>query len=298
MESDRDENNQFSHDKLNTINIELSFGDKFTKEKELILNIKQPILTFSREGEVNLSAIITYLKNEGYPIDKSMIWYYSPTAKLNVYCGTDPIPPSISIPIFEIKDRKLVLLCYGVVSHEIGPVLQAQNSVAAKKMHEEEPTTLVPKISRRTTERKIGYIIDKVMKWRKLYSGVIDGKGDLKKMTLEDAARKVGIAKKSLDDYLLQLRSAKKFGFNFQEHKDDRVGILRAYVKKYKTVQQYITKIEEGENIPENVLKLLQEPGTSACKDISCCQPSFAKPGKRQKAEENSPLMYLSLSPL
>jgi len=52
--------------------------------------------------------------------------------------------------------------------------------------------------------------------------------------SLEDAASKVGVSKKSLDDYLLQLRFGKKFEFDFQKHKDDKVGVLRSYVKTEK----------------------------------------------------------------
>lgn len=97
-------------------------------------------------------------------------------------------------------------------------------------------------MARRTKERKIGYIIEKVARWRKLYHGDPDvGKGQ--KMTLEDAAKHVKISKKSLDDYLLQLRFGKKFGFNFQEHKNDKVGILRGYVKKYKILMPEFRKV-------------------------------------------------------
>jgi len=67
--------------------------------------------------------------------------------------------------------------------------------------------------------------------WRKLYNGVPDGKGNLVRYSLEEAAHKVGISKKSLDDYLLQLRLGRKHGFNFNEHKDDKVGILRSFVR-------------------------------------------------------------------
>lgn len=56
--------------------------------------------------------------------------------------------------------------------------------------------------------------------------------------SLEDAANKVGVSKKSLDDYLLQLRFGKKFGFDFQTHKDDKVGVLRSFVKSEKTKQK------------------------------------------------------------
>lgn len=45
----------------------------------------------------------------------------------------------------------------------------------------------------------------------------------------------MGVSKKSLDDYLLQLRFGKKYGFDFQAHKDDKVGVLRTFVKKEKS---------------------------------------------------------------
>lgn len=52
--------------------------------------------------------------------------------------------------------------------------------------------------------------------------------------SLEDAAQKVGVSKKSLDDYLLQLRFGRKYGFDFQQHRDDKVGVLRTFVKDKK----------------------------------------------------------------
>ena len=101
------------------------------------------------------------------------------------------------------------------------------------------------------------------------------------KVTLEEAANKIGSSKKSLDDYLLQLRFGRKFGFNFQEHKDDKVGVLRAYVKKFKSLHQYAKKIENGEPIPSDVIQKLQEPGTPACKHNRCCAPDFSIPYKQ-----------------
>ena len=47
-------------------------------------------------------------------------------------------------------------------------------------------------------------------------------------------AKEVGISKKSLDDYLIQLRIGKMLGFNFNEHQNDKVGILRSYVRKHR----------------------------------------------------------------
>ena len=48
----------------------------------------------------------------------------------------------------------------------------------------------------------------------------------------------VGISKKSLDDYLLQLRLGRKYGFNFNQNKTKKVGILRAFVKRHRAMNQ------------------------------------------------------------
>ena len=51
---------------------------------------------------------------------------------------------------------------------------------------------------------------------------------------MQDSANKVQVSKKSLDDYLLQLRFGRKFGFDFVKHKDSKVGVLRSFVKNKK----------------------------------------------------------------
>ena len=56
-------------------------------------------------------------------------------------------------------------------------------------------------------------------------------------MSLEEAADRVGVSKKSLDDYLSQLRQGRALGFDFNEHKDQKVGFLRQYVKDKQSKQ-------------------------------------------------------------
>lgn len=51
-------------------------------------------------------------------------------------------------------------------------------------------------------------------------------------MSLERAADKVGVSKKSLDDYLAQLRAGRQFGYDFNANKDKKVGYLRRFVKE------------------------------------------------------------------
>ena len=102
-------------------------------------------------------------------------------------------------------------------------------------------------------ERTISDIIEKVSIWRKLYNGVMvpgindsEGQPTIQRFCLEDAASKVGISKKSLDDYLLQLRFGKKFGFEFEKNKDEKIGKLRLFVKQEK---DKIKQINGGQKI-------------------------------------------------
>ena len=83
-------------------------------------------------------------------------------------------------------------------------------------------------------ERKIGYIIEKVYAWRKLYNGYRDDDNNFIKYSLDDAAEKINVSKKSLDDYLLQIRLGRKTGFNFDDNKNEKIGVLRAYVEEQK----------------------------------------------------------------
>ena len=41
----------------------------------------------------------------------------------------------------------------------------------------------------------------------------------------------IGISKKSLDDYYYQLRLGEKHGFDFGGNMDEKVGILRTFIK-------------------------------------------------------------------
>ena len=91
-------------------------------------------------------------------------------------------------------------------------------------------------------ERKIGYIIEKVYAWRKLYNGFKDEIDNYNRYSLDKAAELVGVSKKSLDDYLLQIRLGRKYGFNFNENKYKKIGVLRESVKTAKETEPGIIK--------------------------------------------------------
>jgi hypothetical protein len=66
------------------------------------------------------------------------------------------------------------------------------------------------------------------------------------KMSLEEAAQKVNISKKSLDDYLFQIRFGNKYHFNFNEHYNDKVGVLRDFVRSKKKADKQSMKNRGG----------------------------------------------------
>jgi len=76
------------------------------------------------------------------------------------------------------------------------------------------------------------------------------------KYSLDEAAKKVGISKKSLDDYLFQIRFGNRFGFNFNEHYNEKVGILRDFVRQQKKAtnkgEVKKRKRNNGNKKPEN----------------------------------------------
>ncbi len=87
---------------------------------------------------------------------------------------------------------------------------------------------------KRTKERQIRFVVERVSLWRKLYNGVELGNGETVRYSLEDSAKLVGISKKSLDDYLLQLRFGRMYGFDFLRHQCDNIGVLRKFVREHK----------------------------------------------------------------
>ena len=65
--------------------------------------------------------------------------------------------------------------------------------------------------NKRIKERTISDVVQKVALWRKLYYGFYDKDGKLIQLPLDKAAQKIGISKKTLDDYLFQIRYFKFF---------------------------------------------------------------------------------------
>ncbi len=84
-----------------------------------------------------------------------------------------------------------------------------------------------------------------------MYAGFTNKQGVYIKKSLEDAAKDIKISKKSLDDYLMQLRQAKKFGFDFDSHIHEKIGVVRTFVKKKREEEK---RGSAASNIASNLL--------------------------------------------
>ena len=173
----------------------------------------------TESGDIKLKTVISQLKHIGYMLFGASFSYYSNELSAYIFCAVDPVPPTVSIPRNDLVDNKLVLRA------KIEQTLIIESSPKISKQH-------ISKYNRtRAKERRIGQVIEQVGVWRKYYNGYADYQGKTIKLSLDEAAAKVGVPKKSLDDYYLQLRIGKLYGFDFNKHKDDTFGVLRAYIK-------------------------------------------------------------------
>lgn len=68
---------------------------------------------------------------------------------------------------------------------------------------------------------------------------------EVKKCTLEAAAKLIGLSKKTLDDYYSQIKLGESYNFDFEKHEGDGIGVLRKFVKEKKDKKKPVLKILE-----------------------------------------------------
>jgi hypothetical protein len=84
---------------------------------------------------------------------------------------------------------------------------------------------------KRSRERKISEVSDKVDEWKQTCFRLKTMMPDVRKIS-EKAAELVGIPKKSLDDYMHQIKLGRKYNFDFGSNQDTKIGILRQFNKR------------------------------------------------------------------
>lgn len=90
--------------------------------------------------------------------------------------------------------------------------------------------------------------------------------------TMQAAARQIGIAKKTLDDYKNQIRLGEKYCFDFHKNRFEKIGVLRAYIKLALTnkIQPVVVSIPERpiSPAPDGAVKMEAEAEINVNNDI------------------------------
>ena len=211
------------------INLEIVGSSHDLKFKEADI-LKEVSLESTIDHEIIAQSIASELKIRGYDVDNTELFYYSYNYNIYIKCGSSPISRSVLISEFDIRDSTInIRLCY-------------------KQYFLDEKET---KEKRRI--ETIKEMVKVVNDWRKLYQGTIIKEKKVVKYSLVDAAKMVGLRKKTLDDYLQQLRMGKRYGFNFNKHKEEKMRVLRNYIKEHKPKNKpedsNMDKKEENEEI-------------------------------------------------
>lgn len=215
--------------------VEFAYSENKKEIKDINIKCKKDSKN-SKLYQFNLSPIINEVV-ERNNIKNCAISYFEDELNTYIYCGKYPIKHSIEVQLNEnnISTNSInIKLKLRNVINKLNLMRMELIEENHDKIDEKHQNTNINENCRRSKERKIGFIIEKVYLWRKLYNGITDENGVKIQLTLDEAAEKVGIAKKSLDDYLIQLRIGKRNGFNFNEHRNEKVGVLRSFVKKQK----------------------------------------------------------------
>lgn len=98
--------------------------------------------------------------------------------------------------------------------------------------------------------KKIRRVIEKVNEWRRQSQTINKGK-----YSKEEAAKIIGLKKKSLDDYLMYLRLGIVMSYDFTSNLDNKFGHLKKYVNGSRTNQKW-NKIKHSDvDSLENLLQ-------------------------------------------
>jgi hypothetical protein len=226
-----------------TVDIVILYFPK--NEKELAPNVAA---TFLPSGDLDFSKLITTLKDDGFPIENCHISYYCPILDIYINCGKDPLPRKIIMRAHSIASetgRKMITLKIKLPDFaqnqeeklEIASnddLEDFQNETATQNSDSCDLTRLGRRKKHR--ERKIGEVIDLIYQWRTIHLQEVENRAKMgTQFSLENAAMKLGVSKKSLDDYLLMIKHAKSYCFDFQKHHQENFGYLRSFVKMHKT---------------------------------------------------------------
>ena len=227
-------NNIYDSQKKNILN-----NNEFNDSEKIILDV--PINYTNEEGNklsneyyIQISDLKNLLKKKGYPIVTSKIYIYRYNdVEDYVFINDDKeiITTSMISKNNEIKlklknnlDIKLINDTFNILKNHFSKITRKEN-----ESNIEEKETKNGQIVFNKRKRKIGDVVKSVYAQRMLFNGYYNGDGTKVKYNLKAASEIVNIPEKTLDDYLNQIRTARKYGFDFNKNKDEEISELRKF---------------------------------------------------------------------
>ena len=208
------------------------------------------------------------LKIKGYPITTSTIYIYDEdfiegyslvNDKEKIYSVTIK-NDTIKLKLKNYIDNKLIedtfsilKKCFSDSSQEKAELGPENSSISNQEKNKE--------LNKRT--RTIGEVVKIVYAQRKFFNGYYNDEGENIKFNLDAASKKVNIKRKTLDDYLKQLRKGREKGFDFNKNKNKPISNLRRFNEENKNKNVNLDKnineidnIDEMDDKKENLLEL------------------------------------------
>ena len=219
-------------------------NEEFNDREKIILDI--PINYKEKQGDnssnnyyIQISDLKNLLNKKGYPILTSKIYIYRYNdVEDYVFINDDKeiITPSmisknniIKLKLQNNLDIKLINNTFNTLKNHFSKRTKKNKE---NEINQEEKEIKKADIDFNKRKRKIGDIVKSVYAQRMLFNGYYSGDGTKVKYDLKKAAKIVGFADKTLDDYLNQIRTARELGFDFNENKDKQIKTLRDFNKK------------------------------------------------------------------
>ena len=184
---------------------------------------------YASKREVSISRALRELQSSGFKVQNCQIFFMDVQKRVYVYLGNFPSKDQITLEYQYIMDD-VIRLRYSKINQAMDE--QPKDDAAEKKQKK-----------KKVKERTIKEAIDSVQKWRQVYNET-DEKGK-RIHTLESAAEVVGVAKKTLDDYYANIRVAESYGFDFQTNMNQKIGVLRKFVRVHQKINKRSQMLEK-----------------------------------------------------
>lgn len=221
------------------INLTLINGMNLKSEATDVKKLPNVEVAANENNEVQLSNLSTTLLSWNMIPPRSLLFYKDAKEDMFIHAG-DFTDDNVFIPLNKdksliMKFRKMITMTNTTTDSSSSVFSYATTNDVSNDFEEEEKANPdsdgEEEKQKRVKERNIKEIMEKVLEWRQYYQGYHDENGVWCKLKLEDAAKKVGISKKTLDDYLLQIKFGLKYKFDFDLNMTKKVGVLRTFVK-------------------------------------------------------------------